>query len=147
MPAARTLQDKARCLTGAGIRLNPMGDAGAIVFRASLLPHLRHGVNKLASAFQTWPDYEIFLRLFAAAEAGHLDIPASQYFHDEEKSLVPARPLRLRRAHDIGSAGILVLLLMDPDLKPLTAELGKFYFMKHILLQLGRVGRVALKKE
>ena len=148
MPAARLLKDKARCLAQAGIRLNPMGDANAIIFRASLLPHLRHGVNKLASAFQTWPEYEIFLRLFAAAEAGYLDIPASHYFHDEEKSIVHARSLRLRRrAYDIGSANILVLLMMDPDLKPLTAELGKFYFLKHILLQLGRAGRVAFKKE
>lgn len=85
--AARNLREKGACLARMRIGSRMFGDANSTVFRASLLPHLRQGINNLSTSFQTWPEYEINLRLFAAAEARHLDIPVSHFSYDSDNHL------------------------------------------------------------
>ena len=85
--AARNLREKGACLARMRIGSSMFGDANSTVFRASLLPYLRQGINNLSTSFQTWPEYEINLRLFAVAEARHLDIPVSHFSYDSDNHL------------------------------------------------------------
>lgn len=129
--AARTLQEKGACLSRMRIGSSMFGDASATVFRASLLPHLRDGINHLATCFQTWPEYEINLRLFAVADARHLDIPVSLFSYDDDNHLKKIdRPEFRRRAHDIPALNILTLFLLDLSLRPLVRAAGFFFILK-----------------
>jgi len=143
MPAARTLKQKARLFSRQRVGGSLFGDANPLIFRSSLLPHLRCGINKYAAAFQMFPDYEMYLRLFAAADAGYLDIPASYVSMDKESTAPKLQRKSFRmRAWDMNSANGLVLLLLDPDLKPFTRELGIVYYAKCVLYQTARIFRI-----
>ncbi|MBC7945868.1 MAG: glycosyltransferase family 2 protein [Burkholderiales bacterium] len=145
MPAARTLKQKARLFSRQRVGGSLFGDPNPLIFRSSLLPHLRCGVNKYASAFQMWPDYEMYLRLFAAANAGYLDIPASYVSMDNASTAPKLRQKSFRmRAWDMNSANSLTLLLLDPDLKPFTRELGLVYYTKCVLYQTARLFRILI---
>lgn len=143
MPEARTLKQKARLFSKQRVGGSLFGDANPLMFRSSLLPHLRCGVNKYAAAFQTFPDYEIYLRLFAVANAGYLDIPASYVSMDKESTAPKLMQKSFRmRAWDMNAANNLTLLLLDPDLKPFTRELGVVYYTKCVLYQTARLFRI-----
>lgn len=139
--AARTLKEKGACLARMRIGSSMFGDANSTVFRASLLPHLRQGINNLSTSFQTWPEYEINLRLFAAAEARHLDIPVSHFSYDSDNHLkkIDNRDFR-RRAHDIPSVNILTIFLLDPDLRPLIRAAGYFFILKMFAWHAAKAG-------
>lgn len=147
MGRARTLKEKADCLARLRIGWSLFGDANSTIFRADLLDHLRHGINHQTAPFQTWPEYEINLRLFAVAQGGHLNISGSYFSYDEDGHLtkVESKPFR-RRTHDMPAANLVFLLMLDPDLRPLVRQAGLRYQLKlacwfaakHTLMHFGK---------
>lgn len=145
MSSATTPREKARCLEKADLRFSPMGDANALVFRASLLPRLRSGVVHMSAAFQTWPEFEIFLRLFAAADAGHLDMAVSHVLPGDQRLPGHSADQRdRRRAGEFGFGNMLILLLLDPDLQPLTGQLRKRFFARLLWYHFRKTARIVL---
>lgn len=147
MGSARSPADKADVFRRTHLGSSAFGDANSIILRSSLVPVLRQGVNRLSNAFQTWPEYEIYLRLFAAAQAGHVDVTSSYFSYDDETSLskIHNKDFR-RRAHDMPAANIVILLLLDPDLRPMTRELGTFFFLKLLVWHAAKMGLMLVGK-
>ena len=144
---ARTLREKAGCLARMRIGWSLFGDANATIFRAQLLAHLRRGIHHQSAAFETWPEYEINLRLLAAAQGGHLDIAGSYFSYDLDGHLARVEsPGMRRRLIDMPAASLFFLLMLDPDLRPLVHEAGLRYQLKlvcwfvakHTLIHLGK---------
>lgn len=143
VPASTTLLEKARFLENSDLRFSPVGDANALMFRASLLPQLRRGVEYLSAAFQTWPEFEIFLRLFVAADGGHRDLTVSHVLPVDERLAAQAADQRVRRrAGEFGFGNMLILLLLDPDLKPLTAQLRRSFFARLFWFHCRKTARI-----
>lgn len=147
MGRARTLQERADCLAGMRIGWSLFGDANAAIFRANLLPVLRLGVDNSAPAFQAWPEYEIILRLFAAANCAHLDLASSLFSYDADGHLERINTLTMRRRiFDMPAASQIFLLLLDPDLRPLVRlagwryqfKLALWFAAKHTLIHYGK---------
>lgn len=131
MGAARTIEEKGACLARMRIGWSMFGDANSMVFRSKLLPCLRQGVDNLAASFQTWPEYEINLRLFAAADAGFVDMPVSFYSYDEDSHLKKIDTYAFRRrSNDMPAANIVIMLMLDPDLRPLMRAAGWRFALK-----------------
>ena len=148
MAGARTVKEKGACLTRMRIGWSMFGDANSMVFRSSLLPCLRRGVEHLAACFQTWPEYEINLRLFAAADAGFVDMPVSFYSYDDDSHLkkIDIHDFR-RRSNDIPSANIITMLLLDPDLRPLMRGAGRIFVLKLLGWHVAKAGLMLLGRK
>lgn len=147
MGRARTLKERADCLASMRIGWSLFGDANAAIFRAELLPVLRLGVDNSAAAFQAWPEYEIILRLFAAANCAHLDLASSLFSYDADGHLARIQSLTLRRRiFDMPAASQIFLLLLDPDLRPLVRlagwryqfKLALWFAAKHTMVHYGK---------
>lgn len=147
MAEARTYKQKARLIESLPINDSPFGDANPLIFRSHLIKHLRVGIDKLCPSFQTYTEYEINLRLFAATNVGYVDVAASYPSYDENSSLpklYTSRSFR-RRSWDMALANMVVMYLFDPDLTPLRRQLSPFYLMKSVAYQGYRLTRFAMR--
>src|SRR5690606_24264838 len=114
----------------------PFGDANAMVFRRSLLAVLREGIEQRAPAFQTFPEYEMYLRLLAVSTPWFLDVFTSGTTHDDENFVHRRQDLRFhRRGADIPSANIPVIAALDPTLRPLFRAAGRSYLLRIVFWQ------------
>ena len=88
-------------------------------------------LEKATVSIQTWPEYEINLRLFAAADAGFVDMPVSFYSYDEDSHLKKIDTYAFRRrSNDMPAANIVIMLMLDPDLRPLMRAAGWRFALK-----------------
>jgi len=142
---AKTLAEKARAFRRARLCDSQLGDPNPIVFRSDLLPLLRKGVSGLAPAFQSWPEFEIGLRLMVLSETAFLDIPGTTVSFDRLGSLplMNNRDWR-RRAKDMVRINSLFLMLLDPDLREFRRHLGKAFLARFTLWHLARLARIAV---
>jgi glycosyltransferase involved in cell wall biosynthesis len=135
--ATRTLPDKNSALATLPMNISPFGDASSVVFRRDLLPVLREGVDHDASAFHTFPEYEIFLRLLAASTPCFIDVFTSAISHDDDGFAARHRDLDFRRRGvDIPSANMLLIAALDPALRSLMRAGGRRYLARITFWQL-----------
>jgi hypothetical protein len=120
MGQAHTLDEKGRYLLELPINIAPFGDVSAIVFRRALLPLLRQGVDRVATAFHTLPEYEIYLRLLAGSTPCFVEHDTSCYSIDDENFATRHRDMDFRRRGvDVPAANMFALAALDPALRPI----------------------------
>jgi glycosyltransferase involved in cell wall biosynthesis len=144
MGSTTTLADRGRVLRTMKLRDAPLGDANSIMFRATLLPVLRQGVDSVAPAFTATTEHEIFLRLLAVGRPCFVDADTSYYSYDDDN--FSARwhdEVVWKRSQELPSANVMLISLLDPTLQPLVRAAGRRYQVRLVVWQLAKAAKRA----